>query len=74
MPAQISIECAVKIADACEKHYKALLVGGCDPDVAADRVWDALTCALERTELHCYDSRDSLLESHLRMLAQKGKP
>lgn len=72
MPAQISVERAQELFDLCESRYKELLDGGCVEDVAADRVWDALNCALERREQHCFDSRDSLFENRLRTIAQKG--
>ena len=41
-------------------------------DVAADRVWDALNCALEKENMHCFDPRDRLFENQLRTVAQKG--
>ena len=59
--------------DECERHYTALLDGGCDEDVAADRVWDALNCALEKQDTHCFDPRDRLFENRLRTVAQKGR-
>ena len=72
MKAQISVNCAKKLISLCEQEYERLTDGGCAEDVAADRIWDALNCALERQEQHCFDPRDSLFESGLRMIAQKG--
>jgi len=71
MAAKISVECAVKVAELCESRYRELLDGGCAEDVAADRVWDALTCALDRQDQHCFDPRDRLFENRLRTIAQK---
>lgn len=73
MPAQISIPCASSVIGECEHYYTALLDGGCDEDVAVDRVWDALNCALEKTDMHCFDPRDMLFENKLRTIAQKGR-
>ena len=72
MPAMVSVECARSLAGLCEDRYQELINGGCDEDVAADRVWDVLTCALERGSQHCFDPRDSLFENKLRTAAQKG--
>ncbi len=72
MPTQISLATAQEIAGLCERRYKELVDSGCDEDVAADRVWDALNCALERTDAHCFDPRDRLFESRLRTEAAKG--
>ena len=72
MAAKVSVETARAVLELCESRYQELLDGGCVEDVAADRVWDALSCALERQEQHCFDPRDSLFESGLRMVAQKG--
>lgn len=69
--AQISLECACEIAELCEDRYKTLLASGCADDVAADRIWDALNCAIDKTDMHCYDPRDSLFEEKLRQVARK---
>jgi len=68
----ISAECAREINHLCEQRYKSLTDGGCDEDVAADRVFDALICALERQDQHCFDPRDRLFENRLRTTAKKG--
>jgi hypothetical protein len=73
LTARISVECAGSIVAQCESWYSKLLNGGCTEDVAADRVWDALNCALERQDQHCFDPRDRLLENKLRTMAQKGR-
>jgi hypothetical protein len=57
---------------ACEKHFDQLKTGGCTDDVAADRTWDAYTCALDAPEVHCFDPRDRLFESKLRSIKEKG--
>lgn len=72
MAAQISVTTAIKLAELCEHHYQSLLIGGCIEDVAADRVWDALNCALDSPDKHCFDPRDRLFENKLRTTAQKG--
>ena len=72
MEVLISTESAREINHLCEQRYKTLTDSGCDDDVAADRVWDALRCALEETDKHCYDPRDSLFEETLRQVARKG--
>lgn len=72
MAVQISFECLCEIAGLCEERYKELVDGGCMDDVAADRIFDALRCALEKTDAHCFDPRDRLFESRLRTEAKKG--
>jgi len=72
MAAKISVETACAVMELCEARYKELLDGGCVEDVAADRVWDALNCALEKQDMHCFDPRDRLFENRLRTIAQKG--
>jgi hypothetical protein len=57
----------------CEERYRTLTVDGCDEDVAADRVFDALNCALDRTDQHCFDPRDRLFENRLRTVASKRR-
>lgn len=69
---QISVECATKLAELCEHHYQSLITGGCIEDVAADRVWDALNCALEKPDTHCFDPCDRLFENKVRTVAQRG--
>ena len=68
-----SWEALCKVADACERHYRELVDGGCDEDVAADRIFDALRCATEHPELHCFDRRDRALEYELRGIYQKTR-
>ncbi len=68
----ISVECAKDLAGLCEERYQELLDGGCDEDVATDRVWDALNCAVEHVDMHCFDPRDRLFENRLRTVVQKG--
>lgn len=72
MPTPISVSLARDLMELCEERYKALTVSGCDEDVAADRVFDALICALERQDQHCFDPRDRLFENRLRTTAKKG--
>ena len=50
----------------------ALVEGGCDEDVAADRTFDALQSALGAIP-HPFDSRDRLFETKLRAIAAEGK-
>ena len=57
---------------ACEDRFSALVSGGCDEDVAADRTFDALRAALGEVT-HAYDSRDRLFETRLRAIAAEGK-
>lgn len=59
------------MAAACEGRYAALLSGGCDPDVAADRTFDALRAALGEIP-HSYDGRDRLFKNKLRAIAAEG--
>lgn len=59
------------MAAACEGRYSALVAEGCDPDVAADRTFDALRAALGEVT-HSYDGRDRLFESKLRAIAAEG--
>jgi hypothetical protein len=73
MAAKVSVETACDVMELCEARYKELLDGGCVEDVAADRVWDALNCALEKEDTHCFDPRDRVFESRLRAVAQEGK-
>lgn len=72
MSAAISAPCAQRLASICEERYQELLGDGCDEDVAADRVMDVLTCALERTGTHCFDTRDRLFENRLRTEVRRG--
>lgn len=60
-----------RIAVECESRYKALVADGCDPDVAADRTFDALRAATGEVK-HAYDSRDRLFENKLRAIAAEG--
>lgn len=57
---------------ACEDRYRDLVGDGCDPDVAADRTFDALRAALGEIKRSC-DSRDRLFERRLRDIATEGK-
>ena len=72
MPTPISVSLARDLMELCEERYKALTVSGCDEDVAADRVWDALICAVEKPHMHCFDPRDRLFENRLRTVVKKG--
>lgn len=56
----------------CETRYSSLVSGGCDPDVAADRTFDALRAATGEIS-HSFDSRDRLFETRLRAIAEEGK-
>lgn len=71
--AEISVSCAQHLISVCEDRYQELLSCGCGEDVAADRVFDALNCALEQQQQHCFDPRDRLFENRLRTIAEKGK-
>lgn len=68
----ISLDTAQEVHRLCEQRYKVLTDGGCAEDVAADRIFDVLICALEKTDMHCFDPRDRLFENQLRTAAQKG--
>jgi hypothetical protein len=72
MPTPISVSLARDLFLLCEERYKALTDSGCDEDVAADRVWDALICAVEKPDTHCFDPRDRLFENRLRTVVKKG--
>ena len=61
-----------RMVGACEERFSALVSGGCDEDVAADRTFDALRAALGEVT-HAYDSRDRLFETRLRAIAAEGK-
>lgn len=56
---------------ACETRYDQLVSDGCDPDVAADRTFDALRAALGEIDKP-FDSRDRLFETKLRAIAAEG--
>lgn len=60
-----------RMVGACEARYSALVSGGCDPDVAADRTFDALRAATGEVR-HSFDSRDRLFETRLRAIAAEG--
>lgn len=60
-----------RMAGECETRYSALVSGGCDHDVAADRTFDALRAALGEIP-HPFDSRDRLFETRLRAIAAEG--
>jgi hypothetical protein len=68
----INVTLARNLMELCEERYTELTDGGCDEDVAADRVWDALVCAVEKPEMHCFDPRDRLFENRLRTVVKKG--
>lgn len=55
----------------CERRYEQLVSDGCDPDVAADRTFDALRAALGEID-RPFDSRDRLFEKKLRTIAAEG--
>lgn len=59
------------MARACEARYRDLVSDGCDPDVAADRTFDALRSALDEIDKP-FDSRDRLFERKLRAIAAEG--
>lgn len=69
----ISLQTAQEIQRLCEQRYKALTDGGCDEDVAADRVFDTVNCALDGDDLHCFDPRDRLFENKLRTIVQRQR-
>ena len=60
-----------RMVGACEERFSALVSGGCDEDVAADRTFDALRAALGEIQ-HPFDSRDRLFETRLRAIAAEG--
>lgn len=59
------------MARACEGRYSDLIADGCDPDVAADRTFDALRAALDEIDKP-FDSRDRLFETKLHAVAAEG--
>lgn len=67
----ISTVALARMVGACEARYSALVSGGCDPDVAADRTFDALRAATGEIS-HSFDSRDRLFETKLRTIAAEG--
>lgn len=67
----ISTGALARMVGACEERYSALVSGGCDPDVAADRTFDALRAATGEIS-HSFDSRDRLFETKLRTIAAEG--
>lgn len=60
-----------RMVGACEERFSALVSGGCDEDVAADRTFDALRAALGEIP-HPFDGRDRLFETRLRAIAAEG--
>ena len=60
-----------RMVEACEARFSVLVGGGCDPDVAADRTFDALRAATGEIS-HSFDSRDRLFETKLRAIAAEG--
>lgn len=66
-----SRDALARMVGECESRYSALVSDGCDPDVAADRTFDALRAALGEVS-HSYDSRDRLFETKLRTIAAEG--
>lgn len=56
----------------CEYRYQQLIKGGCDPDVAADRTFDALRASLGEVQ-QCFDNRDRLFENKLRSVAKRNQ-
>lgn len=60
-----------RMAGECETRYSTLVSSGCDPDVAADRTFDALRAATGEVS-HSFDSRDRLFETKLRAIAAEG--
>ncbi len=56
----------------CEGRYQQLIRSGCDPDVAADRTFDALRAALGEVP-QCFDKRDRLFENKLRSVAERNQ-
>lgn len=69
MPSADALRAAAR---ACEERYRDLMADGCDPDVAADRTFDALRAALGEIN-QSYDSRDRLFERRLRDIAAEGE-
>lgn len=60
-----------RMVEACEERFAALVSGGCDEDVAADRTFDALRAATGEVS-HSFDRRDRLFETKLRAIAAEG--
>lgn len=70
----MSLPSASIVADMlaeCTNYYERLIAGGCVEDVALDRTWDAYRCALARMDVHCFDPRDRLFESKLRLIRER---
>ena len=67
-----SNETLAEMERLCEDRYQQLIQGGCDPDVAADRTFDALRAALGEVQ-QCFDKRDRLFENKLRSVAERNK-
>lgn len=65
-------ETVLAMIRACTNHYEQLKAGGCAEDVALDRTWDAYTCALDDSDVHCFDPRDRLFESKLRTIRERS--
>ena len=57
---------------ACNERFVNLVTSGCAEDVALDRTWDAFECAFSKEGAHCFDPRDSLFESKLRQIRERG--
>lgn len=67
----ISHATLARMVGECETRYAALVGTGCDPDVAADRTFDALRAATGEVS-HSFDRRDRLFETKLRAIAAEG--
>lgn len=65
----LSPEVVARMLWVCNERYKNLIDSGCAEDVALDRTWDAFECAFNGADVHCFDPRDRLFESKLRMIA-----
>ena len=67
-----SNETLAEMERLCEDRYQQLIHGGCDPDVAADRTFDALRASLGEVP-QCFDKRDRLFENQLRTVAERNQ-
>lgn len=68
----IDNETIAEMERLCEDRYQQLISGGCDPDVAADRTFDALMASLGEVP-QCFDKRDRLFENKLRSVAERNQ-
>lgn len=68
----VDLQKLAKVMDQCEQRYSELVNDGCDEDVAACRVYDALRFAAGTSSTHCYDRRDRSFERALVSTMEKG--